>query len=197
MSATVELEREWSYRDLWSYLESLEQERQCDVNWHCYEIVDGALVVSPQAGRQHEWTTIQLRHATQRSLPDGYEISHSLGIELGRSYLVPDLAILPVRTFQGPSGRPVPPADVLLAVEVVSPGSVSMDRLVKPAQYAAGGVPYYWRVELEPEPSLTAYRLPLAGTTYSEVGIWRRGETAVLDEPFPVEVVIDNLLPER
>lgn len=39
------------------------------------------------------------------------------------------------------------PADVLLAVEVVSPDSVQRDRDVKPRKYAAAGIEHYWRVE--------------------------------------------------
>jgi len=43
------------------------------------------------------------------------------------------------------------PAEVLLAVEVVSPGSVTTDRITKPAQYAAAGIANFWRVETEPD----------------------------------------------
>lgn len=43
----------------------------------------------------------------------------------------------------------VPVAKLVLVVEVVSPGSRSVDRVHKPAEFAAAKVPYYWRVETE------------------------------------------------
>lgn len=38
-------------------------------------------------------------------------------------------------------------ANTVLAVEIVSPGSETLDRVVKPAEYARAGVPHFWRVE--------------------------------------------------
>ncbi len=91
--------------------------------------------------------------------------------------------------------RPIPPADVLLVVEVVSPSSVTTDRITKPAQYAAAGIPAYWRVEASAAVSLTAYTLPPGSSVYAEVGTWSRGEVAHLTEPFAVDVPIDQLTP--
>ena len=44
----------------------------------------------------------------------------------------------------------VVPADVLLAIEIESPSSVTTDRITKPAQYAAGGIGHFWRLETAP-----------------------------------------------
>ena len=77
-----------------------------------------------------------------------------------------------------------------LAVEIVSPGSVTTDRVTKPAQYAAAGIRHFWRVETRPV-SLTAYALD--GSTYRELGTWGAGETAHLAEPSPAEIPIDRL----
>jgi Uma2 family endonuclease len=109
-------------------------------------------------------------------------------------YRTPDLAVLP---SPAPDQRPgpIPPSDVLLVVEVVSPGSVTTDRITKPAQYATAGIPAYWRVETSPEVSLTAYEPALGARVYSEVGTWSRGQTAHLRAPFPVDVVLDELMP--
>jgi Uma2 family endonuclease len=40
---------------------------------------------------------------------------------------------------------------MLLAVEIVSPGSEYDDRRAKPAEYADNGIPHFWRIELDPE----------------------------------------------
>ena len=67
---------------------------------------------------------------------------------------------------------------MLLAVEVVSPASRRMDRMIKPSVLAEAGVPAYWRVELEGAgtPSVVVYEL--AGAVYREVTTVRSGESA-------------------
>lgn len=77
-------------------------------------------------------------------------------------------------------------------MEVVSPGSVTMDRLVKPAKCAAAGIPAFWRVETDPI-TLTAYSLPAGSSTYVEAGIWSADEVAELAEPFPVHIDLSEL----
>ncbi len=42
------------------------------------------------------------------------------------------------------------PADVVLAIEVVSPSTKTTDRFAKPGEYAAAGIPCYWRIERDP-----------------------------------------------
>jgi Uma2 family endonuclease len=114
-----------------------------------------------------------------------------VGVALSRSYLVPDLVVAERARIRGASM--LRPADVLLVVEIVSPGSVSMDRLVKPAQYAAAGIPAYWRVETDPV-SLTAYTLPFGTSSYAEVGTWTSADVVRLAEPFPVEIDLARLV---
>ena len=58
---------------------------------------------------------------------------------------------------------------VVLAVEVVSPGSETTDRVVKPLQYAQAGIAHYWRIETEPQVVVVTYRLG-AGPTYVHTG---------------------------
>lgn len=123
-----------------------------------------------------------------------YLVGGPIDIDLNPSYRTPDLVVIPT-SLVGHRTRPLPPSDVLLVVEVVSPGSVTTDRITKPAQYAAAGIPAYWRLETDPDISLTVYRLPEGGTVYAEAGTWTRGQTAHLTEPFPVDVVLDQLLP--
>lgn len=43
------------------------------------------------------------------------------------------------------------PADVDLVVEIVSPESQTRDRVIKPEEYAAAGIPEFWLVEEHPE----------------------------------------------
>jgi Uma2 family endonuclease len=49
--------------------------------------------------------------------------------------------------------------EVLLAVEIISPGSKQTDTLVKPVEYAKAGIPHYWVIDLDDPLSLATYHL--------------------------------------
>jgi Uma2 family endonuclease len=50
-------------------------------------------------------------------------------------------------------------ADVLLAAEVVSPGSKRADRVTKPMRYAKAGITRYWVIDLDEPTGLAAFEL--------------------------------------
>jgi Uma2 family endonuclease len=50
-------------------------------------------------------------------------------------------------------------ADLLLVVEIVSPGSAAMDEVVKLREYAAAGIPRYWLVERDTAQTVTMHVL--------------------------------------
>lgn len=82
-------------------------------------------------------------------------------------------------------------SDVVLAIEVVSPGSRRLDRRVKRDEYADAGIPHYWIVELDEPVSLIACHL--AG----DFGYVNGGATTGdfrTTEPFPVEIDLDALV---
>jgi Uma2 family endonuclease len=83
---------------------------------------------------------------------------------------------------------PLPAEKILLAVEVTSPSSRRMDRLVKPAILAEAGVLTYWRVELDgPSAPLIVVHV-LHGAVYQELRTVRAGESVLVDVPFAVRV---------
>ncbi len=113
-----------------------------------YELIDGALLVSPPPELLHQYLTGRLVAMLSMQLPESYRAAPAPGLYFDkRNYRNPDVVVFRRERLAG--GR-LGPDDVLLAVEVVSPGSVRMDRVAKPAQYAAGGIPHLWRVELDP-----------------------------------------------
>lgn len=176
-------------RDVWTFadLEALELE-----DWRRYEIVDGALYVSPRASVRHEFVSAAVRSILDRAAPADWAVIGPIAIDLRPSYRIPDLVVVPTMLRRNADRSLVEPTEVGLAVEIVSPGSVTMDRVTKPAQYAAAGIPNFWRVETEPL-GITAYRLESGAAVYTEVGSWAAGETARIAEPFPVEIEIDRL----
>ncbi|GGT65961.1 Uma2 family endonuclease [Actinomadura citrea] len=65
----------------------------------------------------------------------------------------------------------IPGIEVLLAVEVVFPGSGSerTDRVRKLKEYAALGIPQYWLAEFVPSPSVQIFALDMAAAAYRRV----------------------------
>lgn len=182
MQPLKQMRRAWTVEDL----DSLGVE-----DWRRYQIVDGSLLVSPAPNTEHEFVVSDLRRVLDAQLPADVAVLGSPGIDLGRSYLIPDAVVVPraARALRQPL---LLPAEVLLVVEVVSPGSVTTDRVTKPAQYAAAGIPAFWRVETDPI-SLSAYRLRPGQSVYTELGTWGRGQTAHIGEPFAIDIDIDRL----
>jgi Uma2 family endonuclease len=77
---------------------------------------------------------------------------------------IPDLTV-----WRKPPQRAVwlPVTDLLLAIEIVSPGSEAMDEVVKRREYAMAGIPQYWVVERDPAQTVSLHRLG-AGDAYEE-----------------------------
>lgn len=156
------------------------------------EIVDGALVMSPSPGRRHETVSTLLRHALHHAVAPGRVALGPISVDMNPTYREPDLVVV---DRVGDDTAKLQVADVHLVVEVVSPGSRTTDRITKPAQYAAAGIPAYWKVETDGEVSITAYALREGDTVYAELGTWGEGETLRVSEPFDVELDIDDLVP--
>jgi Uma2 family endonuclease len=79
---------------------------------------------------------------------------------------------------------------VMVAVEVVSRSTKRRDRLEKPAEYEAVGIPHYWRIEQEPV-HLFAY--DLVGDHYELVD--DSTDVLSLAKPFPLELRIRDITP--
>jgi Uma2 family endonuclease len=191
MSAFAEPHHVWTFDDLLALPEQIDGS---DVNWRGFEILDGALVVSPSAAMRHEVVSARLRRLLDNVGLPGFETVGPISVDLEPSYLNPDLVIV-TRQTAGTQVLPVPTAAALAVVEVVSPNSWTMDRFTKPAVYAANGIRVYLRVETEPDVTLTAYELPEGSDVYAETGTWGPGETAHLTAPFAVDIPIDAITP--
>lgn len=151
---------------------------------HKYEIIDGALLVNPPPTNFHQAIGRRLFHALARQAPVEWEAVYELALRVEDGCLVPDVGVIRagLPTPRGEIGHR--PADVGLVVEVLSPSSRSMDRVLKPAHYAAAGVPWYWRVENEREVEVIAFEL--VGGAYVERA--RLVGSGVVPGPFPVRL---------
>lgn len=103
-----------------------------------------------------------------------------------RTGLEPDVVVVRAEAVNGRHQRSFDVADVLLAVEVVSPSSAERDRDTKPHKYAGAGIPYFWRVEWEAgPPEVATYALGEDGQ-YRPTGEFA-GRLVVVD-PFAVDI---------
>jgi len=104
----------------------------------------------------------------------------------------PDVAVTYNKLAEQSPAR-VDAEDILLAVEIVSPGSRKQDRILKLAEYAEAGIPSYWVVELDEPATLTAYLLV---DGYYEIVAQVTG-SVLLSEPAPVSVDVRTLTARR
>jgi Uma2 family endonuclease len=146
-----------------------------------YELVDGMLLVTPAPRWEHQDASLELGSILRSACPDEFVALNPIDVRGGPGTSVqPDLSV--VRASDLVSGRPFLSAPVL-AVEIASPGTARVDRLLKRSVYASLGVPSYWIVDCD-EPSVTALRL--VGDLYVEQATARGDETLTVTEPFPL-----------
>ena len=156
-----------------------------DVEARC-ELVDGALVVMPPEAPRNRRVATNLTLLLRPLLPRTWDLLGRAGIYVDlRNYREPDLVVC--RRTAVDAGR-VTPADVLLAVEVVSPSTRSTDRVAKPVQYATAGIPHFWRIEPEPRQLVV---LRLDGADYRETG--RFDDVVDLSEPAKLQCRLTDL----
>ncbi|WLW58576.1 Uma2 family endonuclease [Streptomyces sp. YU58] len=139
------------------------------------ELIDGSLVfVSPQ--RDFHSIMIDLLVAGLRSaVPKQLKVRREMTVVLDRrNGPEPDVSVVRAEAVTGMKQTRFEAADVLLAVEVVSPDSEARDRDTKPRKYAAAGIPHFWLVEMTGEsqhPVVRVYELDPLSKTYALTGI--------------------------
>ncbi|MFI6726208.1 Uma2 family endonuclease [Streptomyces atratus] len=156
------------------------------------ELIDGSLVfVSPQ--RDFRSTMIDLLMAGLRGTASpAVKIRREMTVVLDRrNGPEPDISVVRAEAVTGPELTRFRAADVLLAVEVVSPDSEARDRNAKPQKYAAAGIPNFWLVEMagtDQHPVVRVYELDPVSKAYALTGIHHdRLKTGV---PFPIDIDI-------
>jgi Uma2 family endonuclease len=155
-----------------------------------YEVVDGALVVTPPPSDFHQAVARRLFLQLVKQAPPEWEPVYEVAFRVRTDGRIPDLAVVRAGLPVQPRTNAYTAGDFGLLVEVVSPTSTGMDRVLKPWEYAQAGVPFYWRVETEPAVEVVAYEL--AGDRYVEAARLTSG-AGVLPGPFSAQVDLDAL----
>lgn len=153
------------------------------------ELTDGVLTVTPSPSVGHQRINVRLVSWLEQHLPEGFEALMALGV------------LIDVDTTREPDAMIVhsPAAldhhfckaeQVLVAVEIVSPGTRRRDRFEKPALYASAGIPHYWRIEQNP---VHIYAYDLVDGRYELAA--DSAEELVLNEPFEIRLPIREITP--
>jgi Uma2 family endonuclease len=150
---------------------------------HRYELSrEGVLSIMPPATPEHALVVSQLTHWFYTNGFGPEQVTADCGIDVGGGRQ-PDLTIwakgMPPRrarsSYAGIHG-------LVLAIEVVSPDSEAIDRVIKKSEYAAAGIPRYWVVGTDKGNTVQLYRL--AGDTY-ELERQPQSLAWLLNEPAP------------
>jgi Uma2 family endonuclease len=134
-----------------------------------YELQEGVLLVSPRPTPRHQQAAYRLARQLDEQLPSDWDFLLDVEVVVRAEHppivRVPDLVVTKV----GAADNLLVAFDVLLAVEVVSPGSRDVDLYLTPFEYAEAGIPHYWLVDLDPPaPSITVFHLGAPDDGYVE-----------------------------
>ncbi|WP_250001069.1 Uma2 family endonuclease [Actinoplanes sp. M2I2] len=146
-------------------LDDLAAMNEADQYGHRYELSpEGVLSVMPPPGTDHAVVASRLLLWLGMAGWPAEQVLQAVGIRIpgrdGDGGRIPDLTVW---------ARPLPPtvwpglAELLLVVEIVSPGSTTMDQIIKLREYAAAGIPRYWVVDRDPAQTVTQYVLTAHG----------------------------------
>lgn len=156
-----------------------------------YELLDGAILVTPGPGRWHQAVVVELTVLLRTQRPAGLVVKIApFDVALAEdTVLQPDLLVAAGADLTDTEL----PAAPLLAIEVLSPSTRRIDQLLKRDRFAAAGVPSYWLIDPE-GPSVTV--LELAEGSYREAQVAHGEERVRVTAPFPLSFRPVDLLQE-
>ncbi|MGI9064071.1 MAG: Uma2 family endonuclease, partial [Pseudonocardiaceae bacterium] len=122
------------------------------------ELLEGRLLMSPSPVPDHNFASLELAVQLRTQVPDHLEVIQDVDVDLelvspdqpGFSRR-PDLIVAQrtARQRVREGGGMISAAEVLVVVEIVSPGSRRTDHVAKRSEYADAGIPHYWIVDLD------------------------------------------------
>ncbi|WP_127587440.1 Uma2 family endonuclease [Paenibacillus koleovorans] len=161
-----------------------------------YEIIDGSLMLmSPGPSTNHQFVSGELEFLLRQSCKSEYVIFDApLDVILSKvDVFQPDLVMIHRSRMQIVTSRGIEgPPD--LAVEIVSPGSRSRDKVIKMKSYAKYGVEEYWVVDTESR-TLEQYRL-LDSPIYELHAVFERDDPVASDKLPCVSFTVSDIFKE-
>jgi Uma2 family endonuclease len=132
------------------------------------ELQGGSLIVSPGPSMRHARVVRRLAWQLEARLPLELEAFPGIDVDLqlepsdGPGWVRrPDLVIATTAAYERVEneGGIARASEVLVVVEVVSPGAERIDHVIKHGEYADAGIPQYWIIDLDEPVSLIDCRL--------------------------------------
>lgn len=158
----------------------------------CYELVEGVVAVVPRPVFRHSTAMLSLGSQLSSQLPEslvvGLEIEVVVDPREPATVRVPDLVVTRAEVAERNPAR-LQAVDVLLAIEIHSPGTRRTDRVTKVAEYAHAGIPHYWLVEIDDPVTVTV--LELRGDRYADID--SGSDTLTVDSPAPLQIDVARL----
>ena len=142
-----------------------------------YEVIDGNLIVTPPPPPWHQAVGTELLVQLRAQCPPEWLAVYESCVDYGGDGRVPDLVVARRDALRRRGQIAFAPGVIGLVVEIVSLSSRRTDRLAKPAEYADVGIPFFWRVELEPDVVIHPFRLE-QGAWVAEEPVRTRGQAA-------------------
>ncbi|MEU6391931.1 Uma2 family endonuclease [Streptomyces sp. NPDC046939] len=161
------------------------------------ELIDGGLVFASPQNVFHNRSISFFAGRLDSQAPAHYEVVREFTIDIDRQNRPePDVIVVREDVVEDPDQTRFPAEAVILAIEVVSPDSVSRDRETKPLKYARAKIPHYWRVENENGKAVVhAFELEPTTGAYVSVGIFR--ERMKVDAPFTADLDLTAIKAKR
>lgn len=155
------------------------------------EVVDGMVTVSPAPSRWHQNVARRLANAIELACDPDLAVSTDVDLRLADVPLLNRRPDVVVYRAEVPDDAVLRPRDVLLVVEITSPGSITQDTIDKPGEYAAAGVAQYWRIAPE-EATVYTFALNPSGNAYQLTGEHKGRLT--IDRPVNLDIELAGLL---
>ncbi|MFI6769954.1 Uma2 family endonuclease [Streptomyces sp. NPDC050355] len=154
------------------------------------ELIDGSLVfVGPQRDF-HSVVIDLLVNGLRSTVPPELKVRREMTVVIDkRNGPEPDVSVVRAEAVTGRRQTRYAAADILLAIEVVSPDSEARDRDAKPHKYAAAGIPHFWLVEMagqDDAPVVQVYERGEATGTYALTGIYH--DRVKVSVPYPIDI---------
>jgi Uma2 family endonuclease len=169
----------WTYADL----------AQLPDDGKRYEIIDGVLLVNASPVPDHQEVQLELWRLLRDAAPPALRVlAAPLDVVLADDTVVqPDVLVGRREDYTRTNLLAVP----LLAVEVLSPSTSTVDRNLKKDRYERAGIPSYWLID---PATLVLTVHELVDGSYAEVAAVDPDTTWHAQRPFPVATTPGDLL---
>ncbi len=187
MAGLAELPRDLVTLEEWDALELDEARR--------WELVEGGIVMTPRPRPLHQVVSRNLSQLIRENLPDSLVVLQEVEVTVEARFPPtvrdPDLVVVNRSVVEFNPVR-VDPSDVVLVVEIVSPGSRRTDRVMKAYEYAKASIEHYWIVDLDADLDERFLAHVIREGTYHRVGALV-GDRVRNEEPLVLDFALDEL----